>query len=161
MTRLPNQKLSVDLLISIIATLILGTSILSISTNNWNIKSDNSITNRTGLFQECSNTYCCNKNELDRSITLLSLFSIILLITNTLSSFLLMSTTAATNSKTHCYILIPLTLFSAGITMTLTLIQVLDRIDINGYSAYIFIVDTVLAYLLGGISLVHGNMFYF
>jgi hypothetical protein len=45
--------------------------------------------------------------------------------------------------------------------MTLTLIQILDRIYLNGYSAFIFITDTILAYILGGISLLHANMFYF
>lgn len=159
MTPCSNQKLTIDLLISIIATLILSTSILSISTNNWNIKTENFLTNRTGLFQQCSNTYCCDKKELDRSITLLTIISIILLITSTLSSFILMSTTMY--NKTRCYILVPLTLFSAGISMTLTIIQILDRIDINGYSAFIFIIDTILSYLLGGISLIHANMFYF
>jgi len=159
MTTFSNQKLAIDLLISILATLILSTSILSISTNNWNIKSENSMTNRTGLFQQCSNTFCCDTKELDRSITILSLFSIILLITSTLSSFLLMSTTM--DYKTRCYILVPLTLFGAGISMTLTLIQILDRIYLNGYSAFIFMIDTILTYLLGGISLLHANIFYF
>jgi hypothetical protein len=159
MTPFSNQKLAIDLLISIIATFILSTSILSISTNNWNVKSENSITNRTGLFQQCSNTLCCDSKELDRSITLLSLFSIILLIASTLSSFLLMATTM--DYKNRCYILVPLTLFGAGISMTLTLIQILDRIYLNGYSAFTFILDTILAYLLGGISLLHANMFYF
>ncbi len=159
MTTFSNQKLAIDLLISIIATLILSTCILSISTNNWNIKSDNFITNRTGLFQQCSNTFCCDTKELDRSITLLSLFSIILLATSTISSFLLMATTM--DYRNRCYILVPLTLFGAGISMTLTLIQILDRIYPNGYSAFIFIIDTILAYLLGGISLLHANMFYF
>jgi hypothetical protein len=159
MTTFSNQKLAIDLLISILATLILSTSILSISTNNWNIKYENSMTNRTGLFQQCSNTFCCDTKELDRSITILSLFSIILLITSTLSSFLLMSTTM--DYKTRCYILVPLTLFGAGISMTLTLIQILDRIYLNGYSAFIFMIDTILTYLLGGISLLHANIFYF
>ncbi len=159
MTPFSNQKLAIDLLISILATFILSTSILSISTNNWNVKSENSITNRTGLFQQCSNTLCCDSKELDRSITLLSLFSIILLITSTLSSFLLMATTM--DYKNRCYILVPLSLFGAGISMTLTLIQILDRIYLNGYSAFTFILDTILAYLLGGISLLHANMFYF
>ena len=70
-----------------------------------------------------------------------------------------MSTTR--DYKNRCYILIPLTLFGAGISMTLTLIQILDRIYLNGYSGYTFILDTILAYLLGGISLLHANMFYF
>lgn len=154
-----NQKLAVDLLIAILATFILSTSILSISTNSWNIKHDNMITNRTGLFQQCSNSVCCDKKELNRSITLLSLFSIILLATSTLSAFLLMATTM--DYKNRCYILVPLTFFGAGISMTLTLIQILDRLHLNGYSGFIFIIDTILAYILGGISLVHANMFYF
>ena len=159
MNTFSNQKLAIDLLISILATFILGTSILSISTNSWNIKHENSITNRTGLFQQCSNTLCCDAKELDRSITFFSLVSIILLTTSTLSSFLFMSTT--TNCKNRCYILVPLTSFGAGITMTLTLIQILDRLYLNGYSAFTFILDTLLAYFLGGTSLVHANMFYF
>lgn len=159
MTTFSNHKLAIDLLISILATIILGTSILSISTNNWNIKREDSITNRTGLFQQCSNSFCCDKKELDRSVTLFALLSIILLITSTLSSFLFMA--ISKNCKTRCYILVPLTLFGAGITMTLTLIQILDRLYLNGYSAFTFIIDTILAYLLGGISLVHANMFYF
>jgi hypothetical protein len=65
------------------------------------------------------------------------------------------------NYKNRCYILVPLTLFGAGISMTLTLIQILDRLYLNGYSAFLFIIDTILAYFLGGISLVHANMFYF
>ena len=154
-----NQKLATDLLISILATFILSTSILSISTNNWNIKHDGSTTNRTGLFQQCSNTFCCDRKELDRSVTFFAVFSIILLTTSTLSSFLFMSTSM--NSKNHCYILVPLTLFAAGISMTLTLIQILDRLYLNGYSALIYTIDTLLAYLLGGISLVHANIFYF
>jgi hypothetical protein len=154
-----NQKLAIDLLISILATFILSTTILSISTNNWNIKYESSITNRTGLFQQCSNTFCCDRKELDRSITMLVLFSIILLTTSTLSSFILMA--IAIDYKNRCYIIIPLTLFAAGIAMTLTLIQILDRIYLNGYSAFMFIINTILAYLLGGISLIHANMFYF
>jgi hypothetical protein len=159
MSTLSNKKIAFVLLISILATFILSTTILSISTNNWNIKSDNFIHNRTGLFQQCSNTLCCDIKELDRSVTILALFSIILLTTSTLSAFLLMAT--AMNCKNRCYILIPLTLFGSGIAMTLTLIQILDRIYLNGYSAFIFITDTILAYILGGISLLHANMFYF
>jgi glucose uptake protein GlcU len=159
MTTFSNHKLAIDLLISISATFILSASILSISTNNWNIKREDSITNRTGLFQQCSNTFCCDAKELDRSVTLFSLLSIILLIISTLSSFLFMATRM--NYKNRCYILVPLTLFGAGISMTLTLIQILDRLYLNGYSAFLFIIDTILAYFLGGISLLHANMFYF
>lgn len=154
-----NHKLAIDLLISLLATFILTTSLLSISTNNWNIKHEGSTVNRTGLFQQCSNTFCCEKKELDRSITLFTALSIILLTTSTLSSFLFMS--IGVNSKTCSYILVPLTLFAAGISMTLTLIQILDRLSLNGYSAMTFMIDTILAYLLGGISLIHANMFYF
>ena len=159
MNTLSNHKLAIDLLISLLATFILTTSLLSISTNNWNIKYEGSTTNRTGLFQQCSNTLCCEKKELDRSISLLATLSIILLTTSTLSSFLFMST--GMDSKNRCYILVPLTLFATGISMTLTLIQILDRLSLNGYSAMTFMIDTILAYLLGGISLVHANMFYF
>jgi hypothetical protein len=159
MATFSNQRLAIDVLISVLTTFVLSTTILSISTNNWNIKSENFITNRTGLFQQCSNTSCCDTKELDRSITLLVLVSIILLATSTLSSFLLMATT--TDYKNQCYVLVPLTLFGAGIFMTLTLIQILDRIDLNGYSAFTFIIDMILSYILGGISLLHANMFYF
>ena len=154
-----NQKLAVDLLIAILATFILSTTILSISTNNWNIKHDAAVTNRTGLFQQCSNSVCCDKKELNRSITLFALFSIVLLSAATLASFLLMATTM--DYKNRCYILVPLTFFAAGISMTLTLIQILDRLHLNGYSAYTFMINTILAYFLGGLSLVHANMFYF
>ena len=159
MSTISNQKFAFDLLISILATIILSTTILSISTNNWNINYDNLAINRTGLFQQCTSRLCCDIKELDRSITILALFSIILLTTSTLSAFLLMS--IIINYKARCYILIPLTLFASGITMTLTLIQILDRIYINGYSAFIFIIDTILAYILGGVSLLHANIFYF
>ncbi|CAF0978428.1 unnamed protein product [Rotaria sp. Silwood1] len=154
-----NQKLANDLVVSILAIFILSTTILSISTNNWNVEYENSITNRTGLFQQCSNTFCCDTKELDRSITLLVLFSIIFLTISTLSSCFLMTITI--DYKNQCYILVPLTLFGGGISMTLTLIQILDRIHLNGYSAFIFFIDTILAYILGAISLLHANMFYF
>jgi len=154
-----NQKFAIDFLISMLATFILRTTILSILTNNWNIKNENSIINRTGLFRECLNNFCCDRKELDRSITFLSIFSIILLIISTISSFLLMTTTI--DYKNRCYIVVPLTLFSAGIIMTLTLIEIIDRIHLNGYSAFIFIIDTILAYILGSISLLHANIFYF
>ncbi|CAF0891171.1 unnamed protein product [Rotaria sp. Silwood1] len=154
-----NQKLANDLVVSILAIFILSTTILSISTNNWNVEYENSITNRTGLFQQCSNTFCCDTKELDRSITLLVLFSIIFLTISTLSSCFLMTITI--DYKNQCYILVPLTLFGGGISMTLTLIQILDQIHLNGYSAFIFFIDTILAYILGAISLLHANMFYF
>ncbi|CAF0876352.1 unnamed protein product [Adineta ricciae] len=156
---LTNQKFAIDLLISILITFVLSTSILSISTNHWNVNYENSITNRTGLFQQCSNALCCNRKELDRPITLLVLCSIILLTMSALSSFILMATTM--EYTTRCYILVPMTLFGAGITMTLALIQILDRLDLNGYSGYTFIIDTLLTYIFGGISLLHANMHYF
>ncbi|CAF1395925.1 unnamed protein product [Adineta steineri] len=158
MVTFTNQKVTIDLLIAIIATLILSTTILAISTNNWNVKYENSITNRTGLFQQCSNAVCCDRKELDRSVTILAVFSIIFLTISTLSSFILMTTTL--DYKNQCYILVPLTFFGSGIAMTLTLIQILDRIELNGYSALVFMVDSVLSYILGGISLLHANMFY-
>lgn len=154
-----NQKFAGDLIISVLAILILSLTILSISTNNWSIKNENSIVNRTGLFQQCSNTFCCDTKELDRSVTILALFSVILLTTSTLSALFLMA--IAADCKTPYYVLIPLTLFGAGISMTLTLIQVLDRTNINGYSGFLFIVNTILAYILGAISLLHSNIFYF
>ncbi|CAF0931618.1 unnamed protein product [Adineta steineri] len=133
MVTFTNQKVTIDLLIAIIATVILSTTILAISTNNWNVKYENSITNRTGLFQQCSNAVCCDRKELDRSVTILAIFSIIFLTISTLSSFILMTTTL--DYKNQCYILVPLTFFGSGIAMTLTLIQILDRIELNGYSA--------------------------
>jgi len=151
-----NQKLAIDLLISVFLTFILSTTILSISTSSWNININH---NRIGLFQQCSNTCCCNIKELHRTITMLTLFTIILLLISTLSSFLLMGTTI--DKKNQCYILIPLTLVGAGISMTMIFIRVHERISVNGYSALIFLIDTVLAYVLGGISILHGSMFYF
>ncbi|CAF3403472.1 unnamed protein product [Rotaria socialis] len=154
-----NQKLAGDLIISIVAVCILSTTILSVSTNNWNVKYENSIANRTGLFQQCSNTVCCDTKELDRSVTVIALFSIIFLSTSTLSSLFLMAITA--DCRTQCYMLVPLAFFGAGISMTLALIQILDRMDMNGYSAFMFLIDTILAYVLGAISLIHASMFYF
>jgi hypothetical protein len=150
-----NQKLVIDLLISIFLTFILSTTILSISTANWNINPNH----RIGLFQQCSNPCCCNIKELNRKITMLTLFSTILLLTSTLSSFLLMGSTI--DRKNRCYILLPLTLFGAGISMTMAFARINERISVNGYSAFIFLIDTVLAYVLGGISILHGSMFYF
>jgi hypothetical protein len=150
-----NQKLAIDLLISLFVTFILSTTILSISTANWNINTNN----RIGLFQQCSNPCCCNIKELNRTITMLALFTIILLLTSTFSSFLLMGTTI--DKKNRSYILVPLTLFGAGISMTMIFIRIHERIYINGYSAFIFLIDIVLAYVLGGISILHGSMFYF
>ena len=148
-----------DALISIFATFILSTTILSLATNHWNVNYDASASNRTGLFQQCSNALCCNRRELDRSVTILSLCSVALLSVGTLSSFLFVST--VTNYRNRCYMLVPLTLFSAGITMTLALIQILDRMTLNGYSALAFAIDTVLSYILGGVSLLHASFFYF
>jgi hypothetical protein len=65
------------------------------------------------------------------------------------------------DKKNLCYILIPLTLFGAGISMTMAFIRVHERISVNGYSALIFLIDIVLTYVLGGISILHGSMFYF
>lgn len=150
-----NQKLAIDLLISIFATFILSTTILSISTTNWNINSN--LRQRLGLFQQCS-TKCMIK-ELHRTITMLVLFAVILLLTSTLSSFLLMGTRI--DKRNRCYILVPLALFGAGISMTMTFIRVHEITSVNGYSALIFLIDIVLAYVLGGISILHGSMFYF
>jgi len=153
-----SHKLVIDLLISIFATFILSTTILSISTANWNINTTNN--NRIGLFRQCnSNACCCRIKELNRTISLLTLFSVILLLISTFSSFLLMGTT--TGKRNRCYILVPLTLFGAGIAMTLIFINIHERIYVNGYSAFIFLIDTVLAYVLGGITILHGSMFYF
>jgi len=151
-----NQKLAIDVLISVFATFIFTTTILSISTASWNINSNHT---RQGLFQQCANTCCCTLKELNRTITMLALFSIILLLTSTLASFLLMGTLI--EKKNRCYILVPLTLFAAGISMTMTFIRVHEHMFVNGYSALIFLIDIVLAYVLGGISILHGSMFYF
>jgi hypothetical protein len=149
-----NQKLPFDLLISVFITFILSTTILSISTANWNIDANY---NRIGLFQQCSNT--CTIKELNRTITMLILFSIILLITSTLSSYLLMATTA--ENRHRCYILVPLALFGAGTAMTLAFMKIYEQIPVNGYSAFIFLIDAVLAFVVGGLSILHGSMFYF
>jgi len=149
-----NQKLAIDLLISVFLTFILTTTILSISTTSWNINTNH---NRIGLFQQCSTT--CIIKELNRTITMYTLFAIILLFISTLSSFLLMGTRI--DKRNRCYILIPLTLFSAGISMTMAFLRVHDKISVNGYSALIFLIDIVLTYVLGGISILHGSMFYF
>jgi hypothetical protein len=151
-----NEKLVIDLLLSIFAVFILSTTILSISTTGWNIDIHQ---NRTGLFQQCLDTCCCETKELNRTITMLLFFSIILLLTSTLISCLLMTT--SNDNRNRCYLFVPVTLFGAGIAMTLTLIQILDRMSLNGYSAFIFIIDTVLTYVLGGITILHGSMFYF
>jgi hypothetical protein len=159
MSMFASQKLAVDVLISVFATFTLSTTILAVSTTHWNVNNSDLVNNRTGLFQQCSNAVCCETDELDRSITLLALLSIILLIVGTLASFFLMATSM--NYQNQCYILVPLTLFLAGIAMTLTLIQIIDHMELNGQSAYMFIIDTVLAYILGGITLWHAAVFYF
>lgn len=150
-----NQKLAIDLLISIFASFILSTTILSISTANW--YHNPVLHQRLGLFQQCSLT--CTIKELHRTVTLLTLFAVILLLTSTLSSFLLMGTRI--DRRNRCYLLVPVGLFGAGISMTMTFIRVHEKTSINGYSALIYLIDTVLAYVLGGISILHGSMFYF
>ena len=152
------SKLATDILISLFATFILTTTIISISTNHWNISTIDSLTNRTGLFQRCSSDSCCEGSELDRSITLLSLATVVLLSIGTLASFLLMP--HHYDHESRSYILVPLTLFLAGIMMTLTLIQIFSRLQPNGSSAYMFMIDNILAYILGGIALVHASVFY-
>ncbi|CAF0798943.1 unnamed protein product [Rotaria sordida] len=151
-----NQKLAIDLLISIFITFILTTTILSMSTTHWHI---NTNYNRTGLFQQCLSTCCCQAKELNRTVTMLVLFSTILLLISTFSSFLLMIITI--DSKNRYYTFVPLTLFSAGISMTLTFIRIYELIHVNGYSAFIFLIDTVLSYVLGGITILHGSLFYY
>ena len=159
MSMFASQKLGADVLISALTTFTLSTTILAVSTTHWNVNHSDLVNNRTGLFQQCSNAVCCEADELDRSITLLALLSVILLTVGTLASFFLMATSM--NYQNRCYILVPLTLFMAGIAMTLTLIQVLDHMELNGQSAYMFVVDTILAYILGGSTLWHAAMFYF
>ena len=151
-----NQKLAFDLFISMFATFILSTTILSISTANWKIDTNH---NRTGLFRQCSNICCCNTKEFNRTVTMLALFSILLLSIGTFSSFFLMITTI--DDKSRYYAFIPLTLFGAGISMTLTFIQIHEYTHVNGYSALIFLIDTVLSYVLGGLTILHGSLFYF
>ncbi|CAF0836067.1 unnamed protein product [Adineta steineri] len=153
-----NQKLVIDLLVSMFATFILSTTVLSISTTNWN-NNNNINHDRIGLFQQCSKPCCCIVKELNRTITLLILFSIILLIISTMTSFLLMGTTIGDPNR--YYILVPLTLFGAGFAMTLAFMKIYEQMNLNGYSAFIFLIDTVLAYVLGGITILHGSMFYF
>lgn len=159
MSMFASQKLAADVLISAFATFTLSTTILAVSTTHWNVNHSDLVNNRTGLFQQCSNTVCCEADELDRSITFLALLSVILLTVGTLASFFLMATSM--NYQNRCYILVPLTLFMAGIAMTLTLIQTLDHMELNGQSAYMFIIDTILAYILGGSTLWHAAVFYF
>ncbi|CAF3376480.1 unnamed protein product [Rotaria socialis] len=151
-----NQKLALDLLIFVFITFVISTTILSISTPNWNINASH---NRTGLFQQCLSTCCCQTKELNRTITILSLFSIILLLIGTSSSFLLMITTVV--HRNRYYMFVPLTLLGAGVTMTLTFVRVYELIHANSYSAYIFLIDIVLNYVLGGITILHGSLFYF
>ncbi|UJR28056.1 hypothetical protein I4U23_009312 [Adineta vaga] len=155
-TMYSNQKLVIDLLISVFATFILSTTILSISTPNWNIDTNH---HRIGLFQQCLYKCCCTIKELHRTITLLALFSLVLLVTGTFASFLLMGSTI--DKRNRCYILVPLTLFGAGIAMTLMFMKIHEQTYVNSYSAFIFLIDTVLAYVLGGITILHASMFYF
>ena len=150
-----SQKLAIDLLISIFATFILSTTLLSISTANWYINI--TLHQRLGLFQQCSTT--CTIKEFHRTITMFTLFAVILLTTSTLSAFLLMGTSI--DRRNRCYLLVPIGLFGAGIAMTMAFIRIHERTSVNGYSALIFLIDTVLAYVLGGLSILHGSMFYF
>lgn len=150
-----NQKLVIDSLISMFLIFILTTTILSISTNNWYIHEN---FNRTGLFQQCLSTCCCETKELNRPITMSAFFSVTLLIISTLSSFLFMISTS--DKENRYYIFIPLSLFAAGVSMTLTFMKVYEQINLNGYSAFIFLIDTVLSYVVGGISILHGSLFY-
>jgi hypothetical protein len=68
---------------------------------------------------------------------------------------------AVTSETMHSYLLVPLSAFAAGITMSLMTIQIFDRMTINGSSAHLFIVSTLCAYFFGGLSLYHGTEFYF
>lgn len=152
-----NQKFAIDLLISMFLLFILCTTIQSISTSNWNINYNTNT--RIGLFRQCLYPCCCRTKELNRTITMLTLFSIILLSINTFSSFLLMG--KRIEMRNRSYILVPLTLFGAGISMTMVFVKIHEQMSVNGYSAFIFLIDIVLAYVLGGISILHGSMFYF
>ncbi|CAF0900999.1 unnamed protein product [Adineta ricciae] len=155
-TMYSNRKLVIDFLVSVFATFILCTTILSISTANWNIDANQ---HRIGLFQRCLHKSSCNIKELHRTVTLLALFTVILLVTSTLASFLMMGST--TDRQNRCYILVPLALFGAGTAMTLLFMKVHEQIYVNSYSAFIFLIDTVLTHVLGGVSILHGSMFYF
>ena len=156
MHRNSSQKLAFDLLLLIFVLFVLSTTILCVSNVNWTIDSDG---HRIGLFQRCAPTCCCTFKELNRTVTLLILLGVALLLVSTLTSILLMATSTETSNR--CYMLVPLTLFGAGATMTLALIHLLDGTSVNGYSAFIFIVNTVLAYVLAGIAIIHGSVFYF
>ena len=151
-----NQKLAIDLLIAVFATFILTTTILAVSTNQWQINSNQE---RIGLFQQCTIPCCCQTQELSRTVTWLALFSVALLLTSTILSFFAMTTT--TEERTRCYLFVPMVFFGAGMTMTSTLIHIMDLISINSYAAFIFMIDNVLAYVLGGMTLLHGCVFYF
>ncbi|CAF1562206.1 unnamed protein product, partial [Adineta ricciae] len=107
-TMYSNRKLVIDFLVSVFATFILCTTILSISTANWNIDANQ---HRVGLFQRCVHKSSCSIKELHRTVTLLALFTVVLLVTSTLASFLLMGST--TDQQNRCYILVPLALFGA------------------------------------------------
>ena len=155
-TMYSNRKLVIDFLVSVFATFILCTTILSISTANWNIDANQ---HRIGLFQRCLHRSSCNIKELHRTATLLALFTVGLRVTSTLASLLLMRST--TDQQNRCYILVPLALFGAGTAMALLFMKVHEQIYVNSYSAFIFLIDTVLAHVLGGISILHGSMFYF
>lgn len=151
-----SNKLPLDLLLAVFATFIVSTTILSVSTTSWSITAAQQ---RIGLFQECLSSCCCTPKELNRTITTLAVSSVILLIITTVSSYLFMATPSDTRNR--CYSIVPLSSFAAGITMTLTLMHVLSQVQINSYSSLIFIIDTVLIYVFGGLTILHGAMFYF
>jgi hypothetical protein len=148
-------KSVLDVLLCVCSTFISSTTMLAVSTVNWHIDGKQE---RIGLFERCHQTCCCTTKELHRTVTILVLFSLLLLFTSTLTSILFMITTV--QRRYRLYMIVPLTTFGAGMTMTLTLIHIIGHISINSYSAFIFLIDTVLAFVLGGLTLLHGSLFY-
>ncbi|CAF0757877.1 unnamed protein product [Didymodactylos carnosus] len=133
---------------------------------NWIMNTKTLIEIRTGLFQTCLSKFCTSNQlfaESNISIPLkrtpvLAIVGALLLSIGTLKSFIVLFSSHVGPHRT--YILIPLTLFLSGISMTLVLIQMIDIMNINGYSGYIYIIDTILSYVLAGITLVHMELFY-
>ncbi|CAF0727971.1 unnamed protein product [Didymodactylos carnosus] len=132
----------------------------------WIINTKTSIEIRTGLFQTCFSKFCASSQLFTesaipipskRTLTL-AVIGILLLFIGTLTSFIMLFSSCMTPNQT--YALIPLSLFFSGVSMTLVLIQTIDTLNINGYSGYIYIIDTVLSYVLAGIALVQMQLFY-
>lgn len=152
-----NRKLTIDLLLSVFSAFILVTTVLSLFTADWQ-HDENQM--RIGIFHQCSKiSSLCENKELSRTVTNLVVLSILLLLVSTVSTFFLMTTNV--QDRNRCYLFLPLILLAAGLTMTTTLIHIMDLITINSYSAFIFIIDNVLTYVMAGITILHGCVFYF